>query len=375
MRYERIEKSTMKSMMEPGHSLLLVVNGFGVGGGELKLLELASLLDRKKYAITIASVGQGGALEEQFRALGCPVHVLPKAFGFDPRLPWRLAKLMRACRAELVMSTLFYADIISALATFFYRPKALLSWEVITGQLSWYQVLAYRLLAGRFALVAAVSNSIHPFIRGMRGMKEERISTIYYGVDLKKYQPPARPVLKEEIVFGTVARLVYQKGHRWLLDAIPAVLEKYPRARWRFAGDGEKRSELEAQAQRLGIAHAVEFLGSRSDVQELLGTFDLFILPSLWEGFPNVLLEAMASGLPVIATAVEGTVEMVVNGETGRLVPKEDSRALTAAMLELAESPEVRQRMGKNGRLRVENHFSLDQQVARFEELFDRFLA
>ncbi|HNW60250.1 MAG TPA: glycosyltransferase [bacterium] len=354
-------------------SVMLVVNGFGVGGGELKLLELASLLSRDKYAITIVSVGQGGELEARFRALGYPTHVLPKAFGFDPRLPWRLARLMRAVKTELVMSTLFYADIISALATFFYRPKALLSWEVITGQLEWYQVLAYRLLAGRFDHVAAVSDSIHPFIRGSRGMKSTRISTIYYGVDLEKFQPPMRPAV-ERLVFGTVARLVYQKGHTWLLDAIPAVLERYPQARWRFAGDGDKRAGLEAQAQRLGIAHAVEFLGSRTDVQSLLAEFDLFVLPSLWEGFPNVLLEAMACGLPVIATAVEGTVEMVVDGETGRLVAKENAGALTAAMLELAAAPELRARMGRQGRQRVERRFSLGQQVRQFEALFDRFL-
>jgi glycosyltransferase involved in cell wall biosynthesis len=357
------------------HSLLLVVNGFGVGGGELKLLELAALLDREKYALTIASVGQGGALEDRFRALGCPVHVLPKSFGFDPRLPLRLARVMRLCKAELVMSTLFYADIISALATFFYRPKALLSWEVITGQLEWYQVLAYRLLAGRFAHVAAVSNSIHPMIRGLRGMKPGRISTIYYGVDLEKYSPRRSEAAAEGPVFGTVARLVHQKGHIWLLEAIPQVLARFPQARWRFAGDGEKRAGLEARARELGIAHAVEFLGSRSDVQNLLGSFDCFILPSLWEGFPNVLLEAMACGLPVIATSVEGSVELVVEGETGRLVPKEDAGALAGAMLELAADAELRQRMGSSGRKRVEEHFSLGKQVMEFEALFDRFLA
>ena len=351
---------------------MLVVNGFGIGGGELKLLELASRLDTGKYEITIVSVGQGGPLEERFRALGFPTSVIPKAFGFDPRLPWRLARQMRAAGCQLVLSTLFYADIMAALATFFYRPQALLSWEVITGQLNWYQVLAYRLLAERFSHVAAVSNSIHPFIRGSRGMPQERISTIYYGVDLDAYRPVPRQQEGEAIVFGTVARLVRQKGHKWLLEAIPAVLERYPRARWRFAGDGDLRPQLEARAAELGISHAVEFLGSRRDVQELLGTFDCFILPSLWEGFPNVLLEAMASGLPVIATAVEGSVELVVEGETGRLVPKESASALSAAMLELAGSAELRRLMGQKGRKRVEEHFSLQQQVAEFTALFDR---
>ena len=353
---------------------MLVVNGFGVGGGELKLLELASLLNRDKYAITIVSVGQGGILEERFRALGYTTHILPKCCRFDLRLPRRLGQLMRSCEAELVMSTLFYADIVSALATIYYKPKALLSWEVITGQLDWYQILAYRLLSGRFNHVAAVSDSIHPFIRGSRGMKADRISTIYYGVDLDKYQPCQEVEQKDGLLFGTVARLTLQKGHVWLLQAIPKVLEKYPAAHWQFAGEGDKRAELEKQARELGIAHAVEFLGNRNDVKDLLKTFDVFVLPSLWEGFPNVLLEAMACGLPVIATAVDGTIELVVEGETGRLIEKENAAALAAAMQELAGSAALRQQMGKMGRLRVQNHFSLGKQVAEFEALFDRFL-
>lgn len=356
------------------HSIVFVVNGFGVGGGELKLLELAGRLDREKYELAIVSVGQGGVLEERFRALGVPVHVLRKWCGFDVRLPFRLAALLRRHSADLVMSTLFYADIMSALATFIYRPKALVSWEVITGQLSWYQKWAYRRLANRFTRVAAVSQSIHPFIIRDRGQDPQRISTIYYGVDLDKYHPLAPDEKSAAVVFGTVARLVYQKGHTHLLEAIPGVLARHPGTRWRFVGDGELRTELEAQAQRLGIAQAVEFCGRRDDVQQQLGSFDVFVLPSLWEGFPNVVLEAMAAGKPVIATAVEGTIELVVDNETGVLVPKQDAAALAEAMVRLAADAALRERMGQASRHRVETHFSVQKQVAEFEALFDRLL-
>ncbi len=355
-------------------SILLVVNGFGVGGGELKLLELAQRLNRDKYDISIVSVGQGGALEEHFRALGLPVEVLKKCCGFDLSLPVRLAGCMRKYRTDLVMSTLFYADIMAALATCLYRPGVLVSWEVITGRLSGYQKWAYRRLARRFTHVVAVSNSIHPFIIRDRGQNPQALSTIYYGVDLDKFRPAPRTTPSTGVCFGTVARLVHQKGHTHLLKAIPAVLAQHPGARWHFAGDGDLRPALQAQAGALGIAAAVEFLGRRDDVQRLLEAFDVFILPSLWEGFPNVVLEAMAAGKPVIATAVEGTVELVVEGETGLLVAKEEPEALARAMNRLAADAELRARMGRAGRQRVESHFTVQHQVAEFEALFDRLL-
>lgn len=355
--------------------LLFTVNGFGIGGGELKLLELIERLDRRKYDPVVVAVGQGGPLQAQFRQLGCPTYVLKKRCGFDLSLPLRLARLMRTHACELVMSTLFYADVMSALATWYYKPRALVSWEVITGRLKWYQKLAYRRVAGRFDHVAAVSNSIHEFIIKDRGVPAERISTIYYGVDLQRFQPQHAERDASSVVFGTVARLALQKGHTYLAQAIPAVLQQHPRARWRWVGDGDRRALLQHQLQQSGVAHAVEFLGRRSDVASLLPTFDVFILPSLWEGFPNVVLEAMACGKPVIATAVEGTVELVRHGETGLLVPKEDGAALAEAMNRLAADERLRKSMGEAGRKRVAEQFSVTGQIAQFEALFDRLLA
>ncbi len=352
-------------------NILQLVYGFGVGGGELKLLELLRYLNRDKYNITVVSVGLGGPLEEKFRELGFPTFIISKSSRFDLTLPFKLAKIMRETQTDLMMSTLFFADIIGAAATLLYKPRAFVSWEVITGQLRVHQKWMYKMFASRFDMVAAVSNSIHPFIEKDRGQDPKKIRTIYYGVDLKKYAPRKKKN-DDKIIFGTVARLVHQKGHTFLLDAIPAVLEKYPNARWRFVGGGDKESVLRQQAERLGIAHAVEFTGNQSDVPSFLHSFDVFVLPSLWEGFPNVLLEAMACGLPVIATSVEGTIELVVDDETGILVPKENPQALTAAMMRVLESPNLIEQFGKAGRQRVEEHFSLEKQVREFEELYDK---
>jgi glycosyltransferase involved in cell wall biosynthesis len=354
-------------------NILQLVNGFGVGGGELKLLELVKRLDKKKYNITIVSVGQGGDLERQFRELGHPVYILYKSGGFDMTLPFKLAKIMKQHKVDLMMSTLFYADIIGALATLFYIPKIFISWEVITGQLKWYQKLAYKTLSFRFDMVAAVSNSIHHFIKKERGQNPEKITTIYYGVDLTKYSPVQKPPNKE-IVFGTVARLVFQKGHTYLLDAIKSTNEKFPNARWKFVGGGYMENELKEKTTQLGLLDVVEFLGNSENIPEQLQAFDVFVLPSLWEGFPNVLLEAMASGLPVIATSVEGTVELVVDATTGLLVPKKDPTSLYLAMEKILYNPNLIMEFGNEGRKRVEENFSVEKQVNEFEELYDSLL-
>ena len=355
-------------------NILQVVNGFGIGGGELKLLELVKNLDRTKYNLVIVSVGQGGPLEEEFKSLGWPVYVLQKAVSFDVTLVFKLAKILKKHNIDLMMSTLFYADIIGALATLLYKPKAFVSWEVITGQLKPHQKIMYKLLSSRFDMVAAVSNSIHPFIRKDRGQNKEKIRTIYYGVDLEKYSTGERKRDSQNIVFGSVARLVHQKGHTFLLEAIAAVKPNFPNARWKFVGDGYKREELEQQAVDLQINDVVEFKGNQTNVAEQLATFDVFVLPSLWEGFPNVLLEAMAAGLPVIATSVEGTVELVGNETTGLFVSKEDPDALSAAMEKMLRNPGLIKEYGNAGRKRVEDCFSVEKQLAEFEELYDSLL-
>lgn len=359
--------------MDRQPKILQVVNGFGIGGGELKLLELAERLDKAGYNQVIVSVGQGGPLEEKFRALGCPVYVLPKKWSFDFTLPIKLAKILKHHKIDLMMSTLFYADIIAAAATLFYKPAVFLSWEVITGKLSWYQKLAYKIFASRFDRVVAVSNSIHPFIVRDRGIADEKITTIHYGVDLEKFKLRTRRS-HQGVVFGTVARLVHQKGHTHLLDAIVQVSKEYPEARWVFVGDGDKRIQLENKARQLGISSVVEFAGNSDDIPSELAKFDVFVLPSLWEGFPNVLLEAMAAGLPVIATAVEGTVELVAHNKTGLLVLKEDPAALADAMTRLLKHPEMLSEMGEAGRKRVETQFSVEKQVIRFQHLYDELL-
>lgn len=353
--------------------MLQVVFGFGEGGAELKLLELLSLLNRDRYDITVVSVGKVGGKEKEFRALGFPTLILNRSWRFDPSLPFRLAKLMKQKQIEVLMSTLFYADIICAAATLLYRPKFFLSWETITGRFKKHQIWLYQIFAARFDMVVAVSQSIHDYIIKVRKQDQQKITTIYYGVDLQKF--PSVPTTRkkgEPVIFGTVARLVEQKGYPFLLQAIPFVLKEFPETRWRIIGFGPKEEELHRLAEQTGVSHAVEFLGKRQDIAQLLREIDVFVLPSLWEGFPNSVLEAMACAKPVIATSVEGTRELVAHEETGLLIPKMNSEKLAQAMLQILRQPELVVRFGTAGRRRVEQFFSLSKQVQEFEALYDK---
>lgn len=169
----------------------------------------------------------------------------------------------------------------------------------------------------------------------------------------------------------TLARLDEQKGHRYLLDAAVQL----PEVQFILAGDGPLRSSLEAQVQTLDLADRVKFLGHRTDVRDLLANCDVFVLPSLYEGFSLAILEAMAAGKPVIATQVGGTEEAVIDGVTGLLVPPSDSASLAAAIRSVVKDREFAQRLGLAGQARVECEFSGTAMVRKVTALYNELLA
>jgi glycosyltransferase involved in cell wall biosynthesis len=165
----------------------------------------------------------------------------------------------------------------------------------------------------------------------------------------------------------TPARLHQQKGHAYLLTAAALV----PDATFVLAGDGPLRAELEQRARELGVAGRCLFLGERADVPDLLAAADLFLLPSLWEGLPLSVLEAMAAGRPVVATAIGGTDEAVTDGVTGLLVPPRDPAAIAAAIARLRDDPGLAERLAAAGRARVEREFSSRATAERVMRIYD----
>lgn len=178
----------------------------------------------------------------------------------------------------------------------------------------------------------------------------------------------------ERTTIGTARRLTPIKGILYLLRAVAALHEEFPEVSLEIAGEGPQQPELEREAQRLGLAGHVQFLGWRSDLPALLPQWDIFVMPSLEEGFGVAALEAMAAGLPIVASAVGGIPELVQDGRTGWLVPPADPAALAQRLRELLHNPEQRRVMGAAGRARARERFSTDRMVAAIAKIYDDLL-
>jgi glycosyltransferase involved in cell wall biosynthesis len=198
---------------------------------------------------------------------------------------------------------------------------------------------------------------------------------IYAGADPPPRCPPAPPRnAHSKIIVGTAGRLIALKGIEYLLRAAAALQPEFPALRVEIAGAGPHRAKLEETAAQLGLAGRVEFLGWVDDIHSVLPRWDVFILPSREEGFPIAALDAMAAGLPVIASSVGGVLELIVDGETGWLVPPADVDILVSRLRALLLNPEQRLSMGAAAQARVRDHFNLTQMTENFSRLYDELL-
>ena len=225
--------------------------------------------------------------------------------------------------------------------------------------------------------VVTVSLSIQEtLIEG--GVRPDLIQVIYEGVDLDwidAHQSNSTLAVGERLKVGTVAYLSPEKGHHVLLEAAARIVSRFPEVVFVLVGKGELMSELRDKIRELDIEGHVLLTGFRDDSETLMKEFDIFCLPSLSEGLSSAILVAMASSLPVVATQVGGIPELVVDGETGLLVPANDARQLAAALGQVLESQSLRRRLGQAGRRRVEQEFMLQRKLDETEQLYLSLLA
>jgi glycosyltransferase involved in cell wall biosynthesis len=226
----------------------------------------------------------------------------------------------------------------------------------------------------------AVSQANARYLVEQKGLPAGKVTVIQNGSNLDRFAPAeAAPGMKESLGFGAedpvlvvAARLDAQKGHRVLLEALPLIRAQVPAVRLVCVGEGNLRGELERQAGRLGLQDAVRWAGYQADIRPWLALADVCVLPSLYEGLPLIAIETLASGRPMVATAVDGTPEVVVDGRTGITVPPGDAGALAGAILRLLRDPELGQRLARQGRDWVLARFTEERQIRETEELYWR---
>jgi glycosyltransferase involved in cell wall biosynthesis len=246
----------------------------------------------------------------------------------------------------------------------------------------WRRVLAKRLTHPFVDLTLTVSDSNVRLLTDLHGIPGGAVRRVYNGIDVSRYQAngdpgPARASLglgPGEKAVGITGRLAPMKGHRFFLEAARKIHSEIPETRFFIVGDGWLRSSLEDLARELEIDSVVNFLGHRKDIPEILRALDLLVVSSLREGMPFGLLEALAMAKPVVAADVYGLGELVRDGETGRLVPKEDSGAIAGAAIQLLKSPETSDTLGRQARALVEQEFSLAGMIRQTAEIYESLL-
>jgi glycosyltransferase involved in cell wall biosynthesis len=344
-----------------------VTLGLDVGGLEKLLVEFARHADRRRFELHFISLTTRGSLADEIEGEHWPVTVLEAAPGFRPRLVLALARWFRRWHIDVVHThdekPCIYAAPAARLAGV---RRVVHTRHGRRPQLTRRQVALVQLasrLADHFVCVSedAARLSVE------QGVAAHRVRTIWNGIDTDRFSY-AGPRSAGPIV--TVARLVPEKGVEFLVRAAAQAVRVFPSMRVEIAGDGPCLPELTRLTELLGLSRSVRFLGRVRDVPGLLARASLFVLPSLSEGVSLTLLEAMARGLPVVATSIGGNREVVADGETGLLMPAGDPAALAAAILRLCSDPLDAEAMGKAGRRRVEQFFDVRRTVAAYEALY-----
>jgi glycosyltransferase involved in cell wall biosynthesis len=363
---------------------MLFTDSFIHGGTERQFVETLRVLDREKYEILVGCIQRRGSFLADVEGMGLRVVEFPIRSLYRPdTVRWflRLVRFLRAERIDLLHAFDFYTTVFAVPAARAARvPVVLASRRELPNLRSWAQRnavrFACRLATGIVANSQASSRAFGPTGAGGGA------TIIPNCISLERFRPRRdRSAVRAEFgiaatapVVGTLAALRPEKDFPTFLRAARRVAEKVPEARFVLVGEGSERPRLEQLSQELGIPSRVLFLGDRPDVADLLWAFDVFVLTSRTESFPNAILEAMAAARPVVATDVGGIPELVEADRTGLLFSAGDDEALAARLIQLLEDPALAVRMGAAGRARAESEFSPARMKQRLEALYDRAL-
>ncbi len=364
--------------------ILFVSTSTTVGGAEKTLFALATLLDHRRFQVAgVVSLKPEGHYARLLAQQGVPTWTLNSARA-RPSDAKRLAAIIERERPDIVHAVMYQAIQLARMA----KPLTAAPFKLISSprvnyrSRSLWTLLVDRWLKTRDDLLIAECDASRRFLLMQLGYKPAKVITIRNGVDLAGWPPSKIDRQKKrmelrlgggDVLVGAIGRLDRQKGFATLIEAMSR-LKNVP-LRCAILGDGPERPRLEALIRRHHLERSVWLLGEKGEIPSWLSAFDLYCLPSLWEGLPNSLLEAMALGLPVVASGVDGVPEAVTSGKDGLLVPPAKPAALAAALQTLAGDAAKRAALGAAAKAAVNERFTLRRMIGEYERAYDNVLA
>lgn len=373
------------------YRILRVITWLPMGGIERKIVAVLPKLNKELFDVHLCCLRERGALADDLEAQGVPVHLVKFNSRLDPIALWKLRRLTHRLKIDLIHSHMYRSNTpCTALKMFDSRIKVIGHYHNVDTWESPRQLRMDRFMAMHRDMNVAVSEAVRKNVVDTLGLPEEITTTLYNCVDLdefKRLDPADRTAARKELGFAPedrviimVARMVAQKNHDLVLQAAPDILRESPQARFLFVGGGPDEDALKARAQEAGIADKCVFLGRRDDVPRLLGASDVAILPSYKEGFSNAVLEAMACGLPVVASNVGGNGEIIDHGENGYLLETTaDPASRFGVAVSSAQFPRLLKRLVNDDEHREKlataawekaRHYNLDAMVYEVEQLY-----
>ena len=364
--------------------IVYFITELSIGGAQTALYRLLKGMNRERYDLHVVCLYNGDSyIAEQIRALSIPVYDL----GMDSKVRLdafvRLFWYLKSDKPSILHTWMFHANIPGRLIGRFARVPVIISSERTMGQEGFIRRLFNRVTVSLVDRVICVSRSVADFAAQTIKIPKSKLLVVPNGITLAEYdnlpgRESARAAFKLDahaVIIGAIGRPRPVKGYEILLDAFARVALVDSTAHLLFVGEGPSRLILKTKVSSLGLNERVTFLDDQIDITRLLPAINLLAIPSLFEGMPNVALEAMAAGLPIIATSVGGTPEVVVDGKTGYLVPPRNPDALADAILKLLDNPDLCLRMGRAGRERVKKHFSIERTIKKTEQIYEDLLA
>ncbi len=374
--------------------ILHIITYLPIGGAQDNTLLTVEGLDKHRYDITLICGKRGEWIDRAFSIKGIKIHFINELIRkihilYDVIALLKMYRFIKKGKFKIVHTHSSKAGFSGRIAAYLAGVPVIIHTlhgfpfhDFMHPAVRMFYIYLERFLSKLSGKIITVSHLNQEKAIHLKLNRPAKFINIYSGIDFGRFNNSINitkkkkelVINKEKQVIGMVGRLSEQKAPQYFIQAIPAVLKIHPHVQFVLVGDGELRNHITKMTVRLNISNHVCFLGFRDDVPEILKTFNVFVLTSLWEGLGRSLTEAMYTARPIVATAVEGVPELIINGKTGYLVQPKDPDAIAQRIHDHLSNPRKAKRMGENARKRVMKDFDVDIMIRKIDQLYQNML-